>query len=134
VQAYIPTSPAAQTPAANNYTYDYDYYEDIYRGGVGKSLLRVPFETAFLFQRLNSGDYSQYPSGQQQQQQFRGQSPYKTQPTSPTVTASAPQQEYRAPPSYAPAPASAEPQYPVDSYDYDTYQVSLRRFLWEVQI
>jgi len=85
---------------------------------------RVPFETVFYIQ-TSAADYSQYPSGQQQQQQqqFRGQSPYKTQPTSPTVTASAPQQEYRAPPSYAPAPASAEPQYPVDSYDYDTYQV-----------
>lgn len=82
----------------------------------------------FLVQRLNSGDYAQYPSGQQQQQQFRSQSPYKTQPTAPTVTASAPQQEYRAPPSYAPAPSSAEPQYPVDSYDYDTYQVSFRQF------
>jgi hypothetical protein len=47
VQAYVPTSPAAQTPASNNYTYDYDYYEDIYRGGPSKSLLRVPFETAY---------------------------------------------------------------------------------------
>lgn len=82
----------------------------------------------FYVNVFQSGDYAQYPSGQQQQQQFRSQSPYKTQPTAPTVTASAPQQEYRAPPSYAPAPASTEPQYPVDSYDYDTYQVGLKCF------